>query len=257
MRDEAAHRHARTEVEQRQHRIEHLAADALEVDVDAGGRGLAQTLGQVRIAAVDRRVEAQSLHQVPDLVRAAGDADDARAGPPCQLADHRADRAGRCADHDGLAGPGPADVQQAHLRGEARHARRAQRQRGPADVAQRHQVLAVRQGVVLPAAVRQDQFTGAQVRMARLDHAADGAADQHFAQPDRRRVAGADLLHQVAHVRVERQGQRAQQHLSRAGGRHGHGLEAEVLRHRAPGGAGGEHDAAVDGRGHAGFLQGG
>jgi len=58
--------------------------------------------------------------------------------------------------------------------------------------------------------------------MARDLDPADGAADDHLAQRQRWRIARTDLVHQVAHVRIQRQVQRAQQHLSFAG--HGHRL---------------------------------
>ena len=92
--DQAAHRHARVRVQQRQHRGQHRAADVLEVDIDALGRRRAEQLAQVRVAVIDAGIEAERLHRVLALLRAAGDADHAAALELGDLADERADRAG-------------------------------------------------------------------------------------------------------------------------------------------------------------------
>ena len=103
MGDQAAHRHARKRVEQREHRLEHRAADILEIDVDALRAGVLQLGGQIRIAVVETGIEAELLHDVVALVLAAGDADRACALDLGDLAHGRADRTGSAGDDDGLA----------------------------------------------------------------------------------------------------------------------------------------------------------
>jgi hypothetical protein len=78
MRDQAADRDARKRVEQREHRLEHRAADVLEIDVDALRAGVLQLRGQIGIAVVEAIVKAELVLHVVAFVLAAGDAD--RAG---------------------------------------------------------------------------------------------------------------------------------------------------------------------------------
>jgi hypothetical protein len=56
------------------------------------------------------------------------------------LAGHGAHRAGGRGDHHGVTGLGLAEVQQADVRGEARHAERTQREGGAGHVAEGLQV---------------------------------------------------------------------------------------------------------------------
>ena len=59
MRDQAAHRNARERVEQRKHRLEHRAADILEIDVDAFRAGGLQLGREIGIAVIEAVVEAE------------------------------------------------------------------------------------------------------------------------------------------------------------------------------------------------------
>ena len=247
VRDKPAHRHARADVEQRQHRVEHRAADVLEIDVDAVRAGGGEALGQLRIAAVEADVEAELFDRVAALVGAAGDADHARALELGDLPDHRADRTGRRGHDHGFARLGLADVEQADVGGERGHAEPAQRQRRLRHLAEREQILTVRQRVVLPAGVAEHQIAGAELRMLGGDDAVDRAAHHGLAQRHRRRVDRPDFVHQVAHVRIERKVQRAQQHLPFVRRRDGGFVETEVLRRRQAARARGEDDAAIDG----------
>ena len=62
-------------VQEREDGVEDLAADVLEVDVDAGGAGLLQSLRERRVAVVQAGVEAELFRDVPTLLLAPGDAD--------------------------------------------------------------------------------------------------------------------------------------------------------------------------------------
>ena len=215
--DEPADRHAREVVEEREHRVPHRAADVLEIDVDALRAGGLELLREIRRAVVDGGVEAELLDQRSALVGAAGDADRAAALDLRDLADERADRPGRRGDDDGLAGLRLADVEETRIGGHARHAEHAERGRGRrrrgVDLAQ---LLAVEHGVFLPAAHAEHEVAGRELRVVRAHHLADGAAGHDLADADRLGV-GLRVAHAPAHVRVEREPERAQQHLARAG----------------------------------------
>ncbi|MDR7297625.1 hypothetical protein J2X16_002974 [Pelomonas aquatica] len=79
MGDEAADRHAGMQVQQRQHRVEHVAADVLEVDIDALRACRCKLSGDIGRTAVDAGVEAEIADGMAALATAASDADDARA----------------------------------------------------------------------------------------------------------------------------------------------------------------------------------
>ena len=93
------------------------------------GQAAASCCGEIGAAVVDAGVEAEFVDDVAAFFGAAGNADDAAALELGDLADHRADRAGGSGDHDGFAGLRLANVEQAHVGGEAGHAEDAQRQR--------------------------------------------------------------------------------------------------------------------------------
>src|SRR3546814_6771130 len=75
--DEAADRHARAILQQRQHRGGDIAADVLDIDVDAVRAGRRELRGVVRGLVVDAGIEAERSDGGA-LVGAAGDADHAR-----------------------------------------------------------------------------------------------------------------------------------------------------------------------------------
>ena len=85
MRDQAAHRNPRERIEQREHRFEHLAADILEIDVDALRAGVLEFRGEIGIAMIEAIIEAQFVLDGGAFVLAAGDADRARALDPRDL----------------------------------------------------------------------------------------------------------------------------------------------------------------------------
>ena len=123
--DQAAHRHAGEGIEPRQHRIPDLAADILEIDVDALRAGVLQLRREIGVAMIQALVEAELFLDVAALVGAAGDADGAGAGDLRDLADRGADRAGGRGHHHGFAGLRLADLVQARIGGHAGHAEHA------------------------------------------------------------------------------------------------------------------------------------
>ena len=78
-----------------------------------------------------------------------------------------------------------------------------------------YQPLAVRQRIVLPAARRQDEIAGHEIRVVRGHDLADRAAAQHLADLEALGV-GSRRAHASAHIGVEREIFVAQEHLARA-----------------------------------------
>ena len=124
--DQAAERDAGADVEPREDRVHEVAADILEVDVDAVGRRRGELGGPVVGAVVDGRVEAKLVGEQRALLGSAGDPDDACAVGLGELAGDRADRARRGRDDDRLARLWLADVADPDPRGEPGHPERAQ-----------------------------------------------------------------------------------------------------------------------------------
>ena len=102
-------------------RGEVLAADVVEVDVDAVRRGLAQQLGDLAVVVVERGVEAELVFDPRDLLGRAGGADHGVALELRDLAGERADGARGAAHEHHVALAQLRDVQQADVRGQARH----------------------------------------------------------------------------------------------------------------------------------------
>ena len=127
--DQAAHRDPCVEVEQRQDRLGDVTTDVLEVDVDPVRHRLGQPAREVRVAVVDRGVEAELLQQRPALLRPAGDADRPGALELGDLPDGRSDRPGGRGDDDGLPGLRLADLQEPGVCREAGHPQHAQGRR--------------------------------------------------------------------------------------------------------------------------------
>src|SRR4029079_8962722 len=112
LRYQAADGDARERIHLLQHRVEDLAADVLEIAVDALRRSRPQIAAQPAALVVDAGVEAQLVHDVVALRLAAGDADCARAFQFRDLTDHAADRARGGGYHHGFARLRLADVEQ-------------------------------------------------------------------------------------------------------------------------------------------------
>src|SRR5688572_28890394 len=95
LRDHAAEHNAGAQIDQRQHLVEDLAADVLEIDVDALRAMPLQAFAHVLGLVVDGRVEAQFLRQPFALVVGAGDADNVKPFDLADLPDQGSRRA-RC-----------------------------------------------------------------------------------------------------------------------------------------------------------------
>jgi hypothetical protein len=81
---------------------------------------------QISYVLIDAKVEAQFVDDVTARIRSTGNADHAAARDHRELPRHRAQGAvGRCR-YNGFAGHRLADVEHAHVGGEARHAQCAQ-----------------------------------------------------------------------------------------------------------------------------------
>ena len=224
-------------------------AHVVEVDVDAVRAGLAHGCTEVaRGPVIDAGVETELLGDVGDLVVGPGRADHPATANLRDLPDRGPDGAGRRRYEDRVTGNRPPDLEQAEVRGHARHAQnpdrcRNGRQRGIdlADLRRRGD------RVVLPSegkSLDDVAFLEGGV-LAHLDAPADAAG--HDAAD---RIGGGVRLagaHPAAHVGVERQPEGAHEHLavSRLGDRFL--FESEVLGGGQAHGTGGEDDPAVDG----------
>ena len=108
-------------------RLQVVAADVVEVDVDTVRGGLAQLLGDRAVLVVERRVEAVLLDEELDLLVGAGRADDPGGALELgDLADLAADGAGRAGDEDRVALLEGGGAQQTGVGGEAGHAEDAE-----------------------------------------------------------------------------------------------------------------------------------
>ena len=199
----AAYRNASEVVEQWQHRIQYMAADVLEVDVDARRHRRAQLVRKISGAMVQRHVHAQRL-QVGTLGLTAGDGDHACALQFGQLGHGRPDRAARCGDHQRLARLQTGDFMQAGIGSESGHAvhaqRRAQWQAGGIESTCQRSRRQHRVG--LPATWRQHQIPHRYPFGIGLQHLGHGLTLHHRADRHRRGV-GRAFVHASAHVRVQ------------------------------------------------------
>ena len=231
--DGAADRHPGEVVEQRKDRLEHPPADVLPVDVDAARAGGAQPLREIGRMVIEAGVEAELAGDEVALRLGTGDAHHPTAPDPGDLADHRADRPGGRGHHQGLAGLGPADLAQPDVRGLAGHAEDALRGRDRRQT--RIDLLCLagsKQGVVLPAAAAGHDLARGEAGEIGAHHLTDRAAGHDLAERHRLRI-GRPLVHPPAHVRVEREIDRPDEHLAGAGLGNRRLLEPEILRPRA------------------------
>src|SRR5262249_40446665 len=103
--------------------------------------------------------------------------------------------------------------------------------------------------ITLPAVVAEDDVAGLERGVARLHHLADGTADHHLSEVHRPGVR-APLAHAATHVWVEGEIDRPAEQLPVAGLRHRRLDEHEVVGTRRSGRAAGQHDLAIQHRGH-------
>src|SRR5712692_3923847 len=225
--DQAANHDTRIHVHQPQRGVENLAADVLEVDVDAFGAGLLEAAMELARLVVDAGIEAQLAADVVAFLLPARDTDRAAAPDLRQLPHHAADRARGGRHHQRLARLGLSDVLQPEIRRYSRHAENAQVTR------QRHAAAVDLRGfpgssVELPAELRQDVIAFFQFFIPRFDHFTDGLPDHDLADVDALDVA-LGVAHASAHVRIEREPQVLHQHLALAGLRDGRLFDPEIV----------------------------
>ena len=101
--DHPADGEARIVSGKREGRVEMVAADIVEIDVDSVGRRCREALEDRPGLVVDHGIGAERADIVAFL-RAAGRTDHGHALRPGDLDHCRADRAGRCRDEDDIAG---------------------------------------------------------------------------------------------------------------------------------------------------------
>src|ERR1044071_2216165 len=94
VRDRAADDDTAEQVRARQHGVEDLAADIVEVHVDALRTGLLKRRGEIAALVVDAGIEAELVLHVRALLASAGDADGAPTPDLRELAHDAADRTG-------------------------------------------------------------------------------------------------------------------------------------------------------------------
>ena len=216
------------------------AADVVEVDVDAVGRGGAQRRRDRRRAVVERRVEPELVAQVRDLRGGPGAPDHAVPAQLCQLGGEAPDGARRGGHPDDVAaaqlrgGEEPGVGRQAHPAERAqvplgRRERRVQA-RERAEAAERGLVRAD-DGVVAPAGRVPDGVAGREPVRARGDDHAHGHDPVHRG-PERkgREVAGGARRAQAhAKAGINRCPRVAHEDLARSGLAHRHGDDVEVV----------------------------
>src|SRR6185436_17776181 len=113
--------HAAEQLRAREGEIEDLAADVVEIDVDVPDL-VAQLAGLV----IEAIVEAELVLHIGALFRTAGDAERAAAPQLGELAHHAADRSGSRRHQRRFARLRLAQLLQAEIRGQARHAEHAE-----------------------------------------------------------------------------------------------------------------------------------
>ena len=228
------------------HRLQRLAADVLEIDVDAVGRGLGDRGGQllaVERVVVEADVIAQLRRGIGAFLGAAGDADHAHALEFRQLPDQRADRPGRGRDHDRLARLCAGHVVQAHPCGRARHPQDAEigrERRGAGGDLLDHR--AVRDAVRSPAERRDHEVARREIGVVRDRDLGHHLRGHRLTDLDRLGVAFR-RRHAAAHVGIERQPDRARKELALARVGDRALFQPEVFGARFRLGAACQHDA--------------
>ncbi len=207
--DHPANRKARMQVPRRERGIEMLAADIVEIDVDAVLADLAQRrhqlLHQRPVALIiDHRIGAERLHQRA-FVGPAGAADHHHPARLGDLHHGRSDRAcGRRHEHD-IAGLGPGHAQQTEIGGHPRHPEQSEKLLWR--YAQLGKLLDLRAGqnrLVAPSQKMLHHVTDRDALGLALDHFADRAALHRLAQRKRRNVR-FHVVHPPAHIGIDRQ----------------------------------------------------
>ena len=224
-----------------------MAADILEVHVDARRHCRAQLVRKISHAMIQRHVHAQRL-QIGTLGLATGDGDHARALQLGQLRHGRAHRPGRGGYHQRLARLQTGDFMQAGIGGEAGHAIYPQRrtERQPGRIQTTPQRLGRQHRVGLPATRRQHQLACGYALGLGLQHLGHGLAFHHRPYRHRRGIRRA-LVHASSHVRVQREVAVAQQHFALGQCRQRNLFQAEIGCTWRPLRTRGKHDAGRGG----------
>ena len=197
---------------------EMIAADVVEVQVDAVRRGRRQALREAR-PVVDPLVEAQLVDQQAGLLRAAGAADHPRrAEQPRELARGAAHRAGRRGHEDDVARADVARPAEPGVGGEAGLAQHAEpgRQRGKRRVDDGGR-RGVDHGVVAPAQAVAHEVADREPVGPAGDDPPDGRAVERAADREVGRVVLLGRVHPAAHGRIDAHVDVADQHLAGAG----------------------------------------
>ena len=101
-----------------QRRLEMVAADVVEIDIDAFRRGPAQEIAHRPGLVVERGVQPELVQEVRDLLVGARASDDPVAADLGHLGGEAADGAGRGGDPDDVAVAQSGDVEEADVGGE-------------------------------------------------------------------------------------------------------------------------------------------
>src|SRR5262245_11666817 len=152
LRDLSAHGHARNHVEMRQHAIQDVPADVVEIDAAALRCGRDECRADLT-RLVEAGIKAQVGNEVLAFPRTAGDADDAAVHDSRDLAHGAADGAGRCRHDRGLTRSEARTIKAPHQRGCGRLPHYAEAER------ERFQVL---RQLAQPAAVEHRTFAPAE-----------------------------------------------------------------------------------------------
>ena len=200
---------------------------------------------------IDAGIEQQRVLHVETLVRSTGDADYPRPGPLGQLPGHGTNRAGCGRDHHRLSGLRLADVRHAGIGSGAGHPKHAKIGRKRCGLAiHLHQIGRPAQAVGLPAARAGHRVAGLQRRIGGSDHLTDAFAGHDLTDLHRGGI-GCPPGHPAALIGVDRQENRAGDHLTRTRGGDRILDDREITRLQSARWAAFEHDGtAVVGKGH-------
>ena len=127
LRNHAAQADSRAGIQIRQHRFEYLAADVLEVNVDAVRARRCEIVGQSIAAMGDASVVSEFLYNEATLLGRARDAHDTTSNDLGNLSYHLTDAARRCRYDNGFIEPRRALHHEAGVSSETEHAHDADR----------------------------------------------------------------------------------------------------------------------------------
>ncbi len=181
---------------------------------------------------VDAGIEAQFIDRIGAFFRSSGDTNHAHALDLAKLTNQRANGAGRCTHHKGLAFFRATMVQQTHISRDPRHPQDADtgldRSHIRIDLAHH---LAVADCVCAPAKLAVHDVSHSKSRVLRFDHFAYATAFHATANLDCCGV-GFALVHASTHVRVQRLPQDLDQDAAIGAGGNGFLFQSEVRQLR-------------------------